>query len=339
VEKRVGAPLPSELQKLLAEDSGLDRHIDKVLLGFYSPAAMVVSLDFQVLGSRGNLAPFFPEASQGPAGDLLLPPETAIGAAVRRLVDSAARSAVRQTENILFWGEDASRYVRITVLPPASALPVPVFVAVFELIDWPARPSAERAPGMPRETGPERVQRRESELATARRQLQAVLEDYESTTDELRTAHEELRTANEELMSACQDFAASEKGLQSANHKLRDANRELWRTNDEFLAVLNNIEIPLVVLDTDLRIRRFSSRAREFFGIAAVDLGRPIDEIPCRVLPPPDLAAACRTVLRTLETAEREVQSPDGLRFVLSIRPFRNSDKHVGGLVAILTPS
>ena len=66
----------------------------------------------------------------------------------------------------------------------------------------------------------------------------------ESSNEELQTAKEELQSSNEELTTL--------------NEELENRNLELAQVNDDLLNILTSIDVPVVMLDGHLRVRRFN---------------------------------------------------------------------------------
>ena len=51
------------------------------------------------------------------------------------------------------------------------------------------------------------------------------------------------------------------------------------QSNADLVNLLDTVDIPIVILDADRRIRRFTPRARDVLNLQATDVGRPIDDI------------------------------------------------------------
>ena len=173
------------------------------------------------------------------------------------------------------------------------------------------------------------------QLAAARNYLATVLDDYESTTEELQSAHEELKCANEELQQINQELTSANESLGRLNAALEGRSRDLQRVNSELSNLLNSVGIPMLVLGSDLRIRRFNPQAERFFNLQASDVGKPVREIrPSVGLP--YLEEACLDVLDNLAPRSRPVQDANGRTFSLLMRPYRTQDNYVDGVVLAL---
>ncbi|HEX4354875.1 MAG TPA: PAS domain-containing protein, partial [Polyangiales bacterium] len=89
------------------------------------------------------------------------------------------------------------------------------------------------------------------------------------------TTNEELRSTNEEL--------------QTMNEELRSRTSDLGLLNIYFESILASLDAAVVVLDRDLLVEVWSSRAQEMWGVrsdearsksfAALDIGLPVDQL------------------------------------------------------------
>jgi len=208
--------------------------------------------------------------------------------------------------------------------------------------------SPRQAPGDPRgRTPPSAVAgaaRRalEEELLAAREQVAALLEEHGRGTDALATANqklissnEELQSLNEELETAKEELQATNEELTTVNDELHGRNQELQLVNADVLNLLDAVEIPIVILDADLRVRRFTRRGAEFLGLTPGDAGRRITRValPFRA---PDLERWIARAMAEAILVEGEVQDHLDRWHRLQVRPHRAADGHAGGAVLSL---
>ena len=160
----------------------------------------------------------------------------------------------------------------------------------------------------------EEVGQLQQELAALRAYLQSVIEEQESTNEELKSANEEILSSNEELQSTNEELQTAKEEAQSANEELatvndelRHRNDELARVNDDLVNLLTGVNIPIVMVNRDLRIRRFTPLAEKLFNLIPADVGRPIDNIK-PTLNLTDLAARIRRVIDSVTPHESEVK-------------------------------
>ncbi len=147
-------------------------------------------------------------------------------------------------------------------------------------------------------------------------------EELQSTTEELETANEELQSANEELTTL--------------NEELQNRNDQLAQSNNDILNLLGSVNLSMVLLDPDLRIRRFTPTAQKVLNIASTDLGRPLTDIQLPVAIP-DLKRHIVETMNTLKPMQAEVQGKDGRWYALQVHAYITEKKQMEGAVLALT--
>ena len=149
------------------------------------------------------------------------------------------------------------------------------------------------------------------------------------------SSNEELQSTNEELETSQEELQATNEELHTINEELNSRNVELGQLNNDLQNLLSSINIPILMLDGELRIRRFTSPAQQIFNLIPTDLGRPFSDIQPNILIP-DLGASILKVMETLTTTEEEIQDRAGSWYSLRIRPYRRLDNRIDGVVISL---
>jgi two-component system, chemotaxis family, CheB/CheR fusion protein len=182
----------------------------------------------------------------------------------------------------------------------------------------------------------------QQELVTTREYLQAMIEEQASTNQAFQVANEEILSSNEELQSTNEELETSQEELQATNEELHTINEELnsrnvelGQLNNDLQNLLSSINIPILMLDGELRIRRFTSLAQQVFNLIPTDLGRPFTNIQPNILIP-HLSESILAVIDTLTTTEQEIQDRTGSWYSLRIRPYRTIDNRIDGVVISL---
>jgi two-component system CheB/CheR fusion protein len=180
------------------------------------------------------------------------------------------------------------------------------------------------------------------ELVEARAYLQSIIEQKEAANEELKAANEEILSGNEELQSTNEELETAKEELQSVNEELTTVNEQLQHRNVELTQLnndLNNLlrstSIPIVMLESDLRIRRFTATAGELLDLLPTDVGRSVTGIRTAI-DVPDLEPMIREVIATAQSREREVQDHAGRWYTLRIHPYRTADNTIDGAVVAL---
>src|SRR6185503_13780409 len=180
------------------------------------------------------------------------------------------------------------------------------------------------------------------ELAATRNYLQSIIQELEATNEELQSANEEILSSNEELQSTNEELDTAKEELQSTNEELNTVNdelhgrnEELSRANSDLMNVLSSVQIAILIVSSDLRIRRFTPMAERMLNLIATDVGRPIGHIKPN-LDCPELEQVIRESIDGVVAVERQVQDRQGNWFVLRIRPYKNVDNRIDGAVLSL---
>ena len=131
------------------------------------------------------------------------------------------------------------------------------------------------------ETAYEELQSTNEELETTNEELQSTVEELETTNEELQSSNEELETMNEELESTNSE-------LQAINGELRLRTSELDEINGFMESVLRSLQLGVVVVDTELRVKMWYGRSQDLWGLRpaevydqplmALDIGLPLSD-------------------------------------------------------------
>lgn len=312
----------------------LQKKVDLVVQSKYAPAAIVVDADLQILQFRGHTG-FYLEPPPGKVSlHLLRMAREDLQAPLRRAIDAASRRdiSIRET-GLAVEHRGERRETNIEVTPIAGAAPDErYFLLVFEEGNTRASvPGALVVPELVVEPY-DRVQTLESQLrelqqqlAQTREHLRNANEDHEASSEELKTANEEIRSANEELQSTNEELSTTQEEIQSANEELTTLNEELQHRNEELQHrnldldalnkdlsnLLSSVEIPFLMVDNQLQLRRFSAAAEKVLNVKPPDIGYPIMHIDGWV----DLTSfdkRTRKVIETLNVEQWDLQDAPG---------------------------
>ncbi|MFS0885406.1 CheR family methyltransferase [Aeromicrobium sp. 179-A 4D2 NHS] len=128
----------------------------------------------------------------------------------------------------------------------------------------------------------EELQSTNEELETTNEELQSTVEELETTNEELQSTNEELETMNEELQSMNDE-------LQFSNEALRERQDEVERLNRFMAAVLGSMNSGVAVVDADMQILAWNTRAEDLWGVRTdeavgehlmnLDIGLPLEQL------------------------------------------------------------
>ncbi|HUG91844.1 MAG TPA: chemotaxis protein CheB, partial [Planctomycetaceae bacterium] len=182
------------------------------------------------------------------------------------------------------------------------------------------------------------VRQLEEELAHVRYDLQATIQQLETSNEEYRAANEEVMSINEELQSTNEELETSKEELQSLNEELSTVNSELAAKVEELEskhADLENLvaatDMATICLDTELAIRWFTPAAQHVVRLKPADMGRPLFHL-ADDFADSDLVPLAQRVLESLTPVEDEVTCRDGRTFLRRITPYR-AENRIGGVV------
>jgi two-component system CheB/CheR fusion protein len=329
--------------KLSVPAADLQREADRVVWSRYAHAGVIVDENLQILHFRGDTGPYLAPSS-GVASlqlfnmarpDLLADLRAAFNKA-KKEHGPARREGIHVSSGMPPGGN--TREVSVEVLPLSIVdTPERHFLILFEE----TRPQHVDPPGAPKpDVAP--AAKLQQELLTTREYLQAVIEEQETTNEELKAANEEVLSNNEELQSTNEELETAKEELQSANEELvtlteqqASRNGELNQINDDLRNVLDGIQIPILMLGDDRRIRRFTPSAEKVFNVLPTDVGRPIQNLRPN-LDLPDLQPLITRTLETLTVQEQEVRDLEGRYYSMSVRPYRTSDNKIEGVLIAL---
>jgi two-component system CheB/CheR fusion protein len=328
----------------------VQKEADRILLARYVPPGVVVNADLDILQFRGDTGPYLAPAEGKASLNLLKMAREGLAVALRTAIARARNEEgpVREERlQVQFHGE--TRAVALEVIPlKGSTAAEGGFLVLFEEPRVPGprrrrpRGTAATAATAADDARQEEMDRLGQELTATRLYLQSVIEQQEAANEELQSANEEAQSANEELQSINEELETSKEEIQSSNEELATVNDELQNRNTE-LNLLNNdlfnlltsVEMAIVIIGRDLRVRRFTPMAETAFNLIPSDVGRPISgfKLDFNV---PDLAALLAEVMETASPREREVQDTKGVWYSLRIQPYKTLEGTIDGAVILL---
>jgi two-component system, chemotaxis family, CheB/CheR fusion protein len=318
---------------------------DRLVLRTFVPPGVLVNKDMDVLQFRGRTSPFLEPPQGGVGMNIAVMAQESLALEIRNAIGEslAKAAAVRKADVRILDGQQVLR-VNLSVLPiqlPDAA--ESCFLVLFENADEPAFPPA--APAYRAAIGPaveEEVAMLRIGLAASREYVQNIREQCEAVNEELKTANEEMESSNEELQSTNEELETAKEELQSANEELATMNEELRNRNGELVVVnddlsnlLTSVQIPILMLGGDLRIRRFTPTAGKTLHLTGSDIGRPIGNIRF-AMPDFDFERHVNEVIASQEPMASEALDQDGCWRSLRIHPYRSSDGSVDGVVMVL---
>jgi two-component system CheB/CheR fusion protein len=321
------------------------REAERLLLARYAPPSVLVRADLEILQYRGNTSNFLAPSPGRASLNLLKMLREGLMMGVRSaLAQAQATEMPVRKEDLWMMVDGRERRVAVEVIPVRSGLDrAELFMVIFEEIAEPqVVTAAEAAPGPAAETAGDEVTRLKQELAATREYLQSVIEQQEAANEELQSANEEVQSTNEELQSINEELETSKEEIQSTNEELATLNDELHarnmdiaQTNNDLMNLLSSVQIAIVMLGANLRIRRFTPMAQKLLNLIPTDIGRPLSDIKLK-LDVPDIDRLVADAIDSMAGHEREVRDHEGHWYLLRIRPYRTLENMIDGAVVML---
>ena len=125
------------------------------------------------------------------------------------------------------------------------------------------------------------------------------------------------------------------KNSNTVNDELRSRNGEMTQINNDLTNVLASINIAVLMVASDLTIRRFTPQAQKILGLIPTDIGRPIHNINLTI-EIPEFQSVVRDVMANFQTVEKEASDGRGMRYQVRVLPYRTLDHKVDGCVITL---
>lgn len=333
------------------DDFNLQAKMEQLILSHYAPTGVAINNKMEVLQLRGEIDRYLKLVPGIPNLNLFSLVRDGLLVELRAAIYQAQRQELPVRKNGLRIQEgDRSRVVNLQVIPfKTPPTDEHLFLVLFEEappnISSPSIVDAETSQGdLERENARlrEELAAAIKERAATQEYLQAVIQEQEHTNQDLKVANEEILSSNEELQSTNEELETAKEEIQATNEELNTTNEELYsrnvelhQVNNDLTNLLASINIPILMLTNDLRIRRFTPMAQRLFNFIPTDAGRPLSDIRAN-LNIPDLETLILEVLDTLSVREREVQTEGGHWYNLRIRPYRTLENKIDGVVLVL---
>jgi len=326
-----------------SQELDLLQEADRIVLKRYAPVGVIINNDMDILQFRGQTGTYLEPASGRASFNLLKMAKEGLLLELRNAIHQAKdqHEIVRKEGIQVKLGEEI-RAVNLEVIP-LNTLPEKHFLVLFDenIAPFKQQQIDKNVPIIKREeteVEKENVRLRQ-ELAATREYLQSIIEEQESTNQSLQVANEEILSSNEELQSTIEELETTQEELQASNEELhtineemRSRNQELNGLNNDLYNLLSSINIPIIMLDGELRIRRYTPQAQGIFNIIPTDVGRPFSDIQPKIFIP-RLRELIEEVIDTLVVKEQEVQDGKNHWYSLRIRPYRTTENQIDGVV------
>lgn len=337
---------PAKAPEILKAPVELQREADRLLLTRYAPPAVVISEHMEILQSRGRTGNFLELAPGKASLNLLKMARSGLLFELQSAIDEARKSGTEtERRNVNVDGDGLNHYTNLRVVPFRT----PVedqhsYLVIFEpVVNAGAREAdhreAEPLTESERSEKEKQIGQLKQELSATKEYLQSIIEMQEATNEELQSANEEIQSGNEELQSTNEELQTSKEELESANEELHTVNEEMQHRNDlltqlnnDLTNLLNSINLPMVMVSSDLSVRRFTPQATSMLGLVASDIGRPFPRLKLKV-DVHTLEQLMLDVIQEVQPKQYRARDDEGKWFSMRITPYRTLDNRIDGVV------
>ncbi len=339
-------PLPSAGEESLAKSAGAE----SVLMARHGPAAVLVNSNLEIMQFSGRTSAYL-EPVAGPASlSLVKMARESLLWEIRSAIQKSKKTGMpvrRERIPIAANGKTREAAVEVIPLSPRQGGDRNFWVVFKDDGENPTHggPSTvtEKSSARGREV-PQRqaLARLERELEETRARMDEIIRSQETANEELQSANEEILSRNEELQSINEEMETAKEELQSSNEELTTLNdelehrhSELSELNSDLTNLFSSLDIPVLILGRDLRIRRFSPAAESLFNLMPSDIGRPVSDMRLSATIP-ELRHDCAAVMDSGKSRERQLTDVGGNPRSLRIHPYRVAEGEIDGAVVAL---
>jgi len=343
-----GRPADAKLRRELPAPFTVEREVEHLLVHRYVPASIVVNDQLEIVQFHGKTGAYLEPPAGQPSFSLVKMAREGLLVDLRAALNAAKKTndTVRK-HGVQVQSDTGMREVDLEVVPLRGPLAQERFyVVVFKDEDRKEAVLPDKGKGgktlkVVRSTARD-AELLKREMGQLREQLRSLIDEHETTTEEFKSAHEEVLSANEELQSTNEELETAKEELQSTNEELttlneemQNRNSELGSANNDLLNLLGHVDVPVVMVSNDLRIRRFTPPAQKLLNLLPGDIGRRLGEIRPN-LDVEDLESLAHEAIRRAAPQERQVRTKEGGWRLLNVRPYKTWDNRIEGAVISL---
>ena len=329
-------PLPGRFRNVLSEpnDNTFNRHIfakrndektpdfqkaaDEIMLTQYTPVAVVVNDQFDIVQFRGLTGEFLEPAPGKASLNVLKMAKEGLAFEIRNGLQKAKSTAqifIKEGIGI----NEGKNNVTIEVVPLLNTID-PYFLILFK--KQTVQDNNLQQNEMPDAAANARIQQLEKELLQLREDMRSITEEQEAANEELQSSNEELLSGSEEMQSLNEELETSKEELQSTNEELITVNQELYDRNEEVnqsrkfaQAIIAVLHEPLLLLDTKFRIKTANESFYKIFKLTEKEtIGKVFFELHNKAWDLPELRHEFAEIARDRDKkreAEIKFEMPD----------------------------
>ena len=328
----------------------LGEKVDQLITAEYGPATLLVNNNLDILVFRGDVAPYLSPESGAASFNVTKIIRKELRSKVQTALYRAKKEKKAFKETVHFKQKGQPKTVNIEIRPIKTAeYDEPFQLVLFtEAVSPDAHIAFQEAepaisPAEMETLKDRQIRELREDLEATKQSLQTLVEGQEATNEELRSSMEEVQSSNEELQSTNEELETAKEELQSGNEELQTLNEELknrnqtlGRLNDDLANLQTNIDVAVVIVGCDLKIRRFTASAQGLLKISPADVGQSFTNVNLEVHVA-DLEKTIIDVITTLTAVNQEVTCAEDILCEMRVRPYLTDEKKIDGAVLTFT--
>ncbi|MCW3091600.1 MAG: domain S-box protein [Ferruginibacter sp.] len=249
---------------------------EKVLFPKYTPPAVIVNAQMEIIHFLGNLSLILMPQQGKPSLHILKMVRPEFVFELRKILQCAKKeTSIVRSEKIMYMLNEEQYAFSVEIIPLQNTADVH-YLVIFNRAGIDA-PAERKIPPKTNKTTSEttaqlRIQKLENELNQMREDFRAISDDQEIFSEELKSANEELLSSSEELQSINEELETSKEELEAGNEELLVLNRELSEQHEQLLsartyaqAIVSSINEPIIILDRYFFIKNANAFFYSFF--------------------------------------------------------------------------
>ncbi|KRD10367.1 hypothetical protein ASE21_11700 [Flavobacterium sp. Root901] len=273
---------PSEKTEIIAETETSDTDYKKiaadVLLEQYSPAAVIINEELEIVHFHGDTSPFLQPASGKPSFNILNMVRDELGFELRNaILKSRNEKKNISGGHIAVQKQNFLTSFEVIYLPANSDLLLIIFCKVPVAHNQINNSELEKE-----------LEQLRGDFKRVTEEQQIYFEELQTTNEELLSNAEELQLVNEQLSVSAEELQSNNEELSCINDELRDRRQELDVMRNFYESMINTIREPLVIIDKNAIIqsanpsfyRHFKTSQEETEGVSIFEIGNYCWNIP-----------------------------------------------------------
>jgi two-component system CheB/CheR fusion protein len=335
----------TKVQAVVPDENKIKGQAEKLILTTLGPAGWVITQDDQIVHILGDTSPYIAPSVGMPSFNLYKVLRRELHAPVRLCLSEVKKNRKRTArDRIKVDSNNHTQVVRLQIDPLGTEKDEePYFLITIKDLDWQIPKPADLDDMSPQSDDIVTLRTENSQLREELNELQThiheAMEQQETLNNELKASNEELLSSNEELRSTNEELQTTQEELQSTNEELgvlndelRSRNEDLCLLSDDLENFVKSIQIPVIMVDKEHRIRRFTPSAKDLFNLIETDTARPISDLKPN-FDLPELTQLVSAVIDKLQMVQQDIQDHTGEWYMMQVRPYVNSDLKIDGAV------